>query len=217
MKSTIVYKGFLILGLSFQVLLLASCDNTNREELKAKELELKKRELKIREQELNAPPPAAAPEPTTPSPEPTVPSPPSEATFVANAFVNGNFVILRADHSTTSAKLKSMKKNEGLIILDEFIPDGNFGEAILTEKTNFYSEYNGVFIFSLPRGKAVMVEGRSDENRYDISYQDVNSRSKGFAKIDSNSLEFISGKTWYHVRLVDGTSGWVFSEFVQKM
>ena len=110
-----------------------------------------------------------------------------------------------------------MKKNDGLIILDEFIPDGNYGEAILTQKTDFFSDYNGVFVFSLPRGKAVMVEGRSDGYRYDISYQDAKSKSRGFAKISPDLLEFISGKTWYHVRLIDGTTGWVFSEFVQKM
>jgi hypothetical protein len=110
-----------------------------------------------------------------------------------------------------------MKKNDGLIILDEFIPDGNYGEAILTQKTDFFSDYNGVFVFSLPRGKAVMVEGKSDGYRYDISYQDAKSKSRGFAKISPDLLEFISGKAWYHVRLADGTIGWVFSEFVQKM
>ena len=87
----------------------------------------------------------------------------------------------------------------------------------MTQKTDFYSDYNGVFVFSLPRGKAVMVEGRSDGNRYDISYQDAKSKSRGYAKISPDLLEFISGKAWYHVRLANGTIGWVFSEFVQRM
>ena len=209
MKSSIVAKGLLILGVSFQVILLSSCGNSGNDDLKAKELELKERELKLKEQELNG---GAAV-----NPEQTQSSNTNEVSFKPNAYVSGNSVILRADHSTTSNKVKSMKKNDGLIILDEFIPDGNYGEAILTQKTDFFSDYNGVFVFSLPRGKAVMVEGRSDGYRYDISYQDAKSKSRGFAKISPDLLEFISGKTWYHVRLIDGTTGWVFSEFVQKM
>jgi hypothetical protein len=209
MKSSIVAKGLLILGVSLQVILLSSCGNSGNDDLKAKELELKERELKLKEQELNG---GAAV-----NPEQTQSSNTNEVSFKPNAYVSGNSVILRADHSTTSNKVKSMKKNDGLIILDEFIPDGNYGEAILTQKTDFFSDYNGVFVFSLPRGKAVMVEGRSDGYRYDISYQDAKSKSRGFAKISPDLLEFISGKTWYHVRLIDGTTGWVFSEFVQKM
>jgi len=209
MKSSIVAKGLLILGVSLQVILLSSCANSGNDDLKAKELELKERELKLKEQELNV---GAAV-----NPEQTQSSNTNEVSFKPNAYVSGNSVILRADHSTTSNKVKSMKKNDGLIILDEFIPDGNYGEAILTQKTDFFSDYNGVFVFSLPRGKAVMVEGRSDGYRYDISYQDAKSKSRGFAKISPDLLEFISGKTWYHVRLIDGTTGWVFSEFVQKM
>jgi hypothetical protein len=210
MKSSIVAKGLLILGLSLQVILLSSCANSGNDDLKAKELELKERELKLKEQELNGGGAAV-------NPEQTQSSNTNEVSFKPNAYVSGNSVILRADHSTTSNKVKSMKKNDGLIILDEFIPDGNYGEAILTQKTDFFSDYNGVFVFSLPRGKAVMVEGRSDGYRYDISYQDAKSKSRGFAKISPDLLEFISGKTWYHVRLIDGTTGWVFSEFVQKM
>ncbi len=209
MKSSIVAKGLLIIGVSFQVILLSSCGNSGNDDLKAKELELKERELKLKEQELNGG--------ATATPEQSQSSNTNQVTFSANAVVSGNSVILRADHSTTSNKVKSMKKNDGLIILDEFIPDGNYGEAILTQKTDFFSDYNGVFVFSLPRGKAVMVEGRSDGYRYDISYQDAKSKSRGFAKISPDLLEFISGKTWYHVRLIDGTTGWVFSEFVQKM
>jgi hypothetical protein len=209
MKSSIASRTFLFVGVLFQVILFSSCGNSGGDDLKAKELELKERELKLKEQELNGG--------STATPEQSQSSNTNEVTFSANAVVSGNSVILRADHSTTSNKVKSMKKNDGLIILDEFIPDGNYGEAILTQKTDFFSDYNGVFVFSLPRGKAVMVEGKSDGYRYDISYQDAKSKSRGFAKISPDLLEFISGKAWYHVRLADGTIGWVFSEFVQKM
>jgi hypothetical protein len=210
MKSSRASRSLLFIGVLFQVTLFSSCRNSGGDDLKAKELDLKERELKLKEQELNG-------NTSGTNPGQSSSSNTNEVSFVSNAFVSGNSVILRADHSTTANKVKSMKKNDALIILDEFIPDGNYGEAILTEKTDFFSDYNGVFVFSLPRGKAVMVEGKSDGTRYDISYQDAKSKSRGFAKISPNLLEFISGKAWYHVRLADGTTGWVFSEFVQKM
>ena len=111
MKSSIVAKGLLILGVSLQVILLSSCANSGNDDLKAKELELKERELKLKEQELNG---GAAV-----NPEQTQSSNTNEVSFKPNAYVSGNSVILRADHSTTSNKVKSMKKNDGLIILDE--------------------------------------------------------------------------------------------------
>jgi hypothetical protein len=209
MKSSIASKTFLFIGVLFQVVLFSSCGNSGGDDLKAKELELKEKELALKEKELNGG--------TSTATDQVSSSNTAASVFTPNAFVTGNSVILRADHSTTANKVTSMKKNDGLIILDEFIPDGNYGEAILTQKTDFFSDYNGVFVFSLPRGKAVMVEGRSDGNRYDISYQDAKSKSRGYAKISPDLLEFISGKAWYHVRLADGTIGWVFSEFVQRM
>ena len=167
-------------------------------DLKAKELELKERELALREQEkLN--------------------TEVSQTSFQANARVNGSAVQLRSDHSTTAQSLKSMKKNDLLQIIEEFVPDGNYGQAILKEKTDFYDEYYGNFSFSLPKGKAVMVEEQVEGNRYRISYMDAKTKSKGFAKINSGSLEFITGKAWYRVKREDGLTGWVFSEFVDKI
>lgn len=167
-------------------------------ELKAKELELKERELALKEQE-------------KPQAEE------SQTSFSANARVNGSAVQLRTDHSTTAQSVKSMKKNDLLQIIEEFVPDGNYGQAILKQKTDFYDEYYGNFSFSLPKGKAVMVEVQVEGNRYRISYMDAKTKSKGFAKINSGSLEFISGKAWYRVKREDGITGWVFSEFVDKI
>jgi hypothetical protein len=209
MKSSNASKFAFLLGVLLQVIIFSSCGNSGNDDLKAKELELKEKELKLKEQELNGGAPA--------TPGQSAPADAATNVFTPNATVKGNSVILRGDHSTTANKVTSMKKGDGLVILDEFIPDGNYGEAILTQKTDFFSDYNGVFVFSLPRGKAVMVEGRSDGYRFDISYQDAKSKSRGYAKITPDLLEFISGKTWYHVRLADGTIGWVFSEFVEKM
>jgi hypothetical protein len=108
-----------------------------------------------------------------------------------------------------------MKKNDLLVVLEEFTPQDNYGEAILIQKTDFFDEYYGSFSFSLPKGKAVMVEGQVEGNRCRISYMDIKTKKKGFAKIDRNLLEFISGKPWYKVRREDGMTGWVYSEFVE--
>ncbi|MFM7681940.1 MAG: hypothetical protein ACKO7P_04270 [Bacteroidota bacterium] len=187
---------------------LSSCNSASNDDLKAKELELKAKELELKEKELNGQGGGSGNLPA---------ETPATVSFTPNGRITGNSVILRADHSTTAAKVTSMKKGQGVIILDEYAPEGNGGEAILTQKTDFYSDYNGVFVFSLPRGKAVMVSGRSDGYRYDISYQDSKTRSTGYAKISPDLLEFISGKTWYQVKLEDGKIGWVFGEFAERM
>ena len=167
--------------------------------LKAKELELKERELALKEKESQSNNVGSA------------------STFTANARVTGSAVQLRQDHSTTAQSVKSMKKNDLLQVLEEFVPQGNYGEAILTQKTDFYDEYYGNYSFSLPKGKAVMVEGSAEGNRVSISYQDAKTKKKGYAKISSNLLEFISGKAWYRVKREDGLTGWVYSEFVEKI
>ena len=174
-------------------------DNTD---LKAKELELRERELALKEEELK---------------KGGTSIPVNSGTFQANARVTGSAVQLREDHSTTAQSIKSMKKNDLFVVIEEFTPQDNYGEAILIQKTDFSDEYYGSFSFSLPKGKAVMVEGQLEGNRYRISYMDIKTKKKGFAKIDRNLLEFISGRPWYKVRREDGVTGWVYSEFVEKL
>lgn len=140
-----------------------------------------------------------------------------QSMFQANAKVNGSAVQLRSDHSTTAQSLKSMKKNDLLQIVEEYVPEGNVGQAILNQKVDFYDQYYSNVTFSLPKGKAVMVEGSLGGNMSRISYFDVKTKTKGYAKVSTSSLEFISGKTWYRVKREDGLTGWVFSEFVDKM
>lgn len=171
-------------------------------DLRVKELELRERELALKEEELKNGNGEASP---------------VAGTFQPNARVTGSAVQLREDHSTTAQSIKSMKKNDLLVVLEEFTPQDNYGEAILIQKTDFFDEYYGSFSFSLPKGKAVMVEGQVEGNRCRISYMDIKTKKKGFAKIDRNLLEFISGKPWYKVRREDGMTGWVYSEFVERL
>ena len=140
-----------------------------------------------------------------------------QSMFQANARVNGSAVQLRSDHSTTAQSLKSMKKNDVLQIIEEYVPSGNNGQAILNQKVDFYDEYYSNVSFSLPKGKAVMVEGQLGGNICRISYYDIKTKTKGYAKINSSALDFISGKAWYRVKREDGLTGWVYSEFVDKM
>jgi len=175
---------------------------TDNADLRVKELELRERELALKEEELKNGNGEASP---------------VVGTFQPNARVTGSAVQLREDHSTTAQSIKSMKKNDLLVVLEEFTPQDNYGEAILIQKTDFFDEYYGSFSFSLPKGKAVMVEGQVEGNRCRISYMDIKTKKKGFAKIDRNLLEFISGKPWYKVRREDGMTGWVYSEFVERL
>lgn len=177
-------------------------NTTDNADLRVKELELRERELALKEEELKKGSGEASP---------------VVGTFQPNARVTGSAVQLREDHSTTAQSIKSMKKNDLLVVLEEFTPQDNYGEAILIQKTDFFDEYYGSFSFSLPKGKAVMVEGQVEGNRCRISYMDIKTKKKGFAKIDRNLLEFISGKPWYKVRREDGMMGWVYSEFVERL
>ena len=183
-------------------------DDSKKEEdaLKSKELELKERELALKEQQVRMD-----------SSEVKIKNNAVQSIFTINARVIGSAVQLRQEHSTTAKSLKSMKKNDLIQIIEEFIPNGNYGEAILIQKTDFYDEYYGSLSFSLPKGKAVMVEGRADGDSYSITYLDVKTKRKGYAKISSNLLEFISGKAWYRIKRDDGMTGWVYSEFVERL
>ncbi len=133
-----------------------------------------------------------------------------------NATITGSGVLIRSDHSTSGAKKGSLKLNQEVYILDVYYPSNNYNEAILRTKTNFYdNDGNGNFMFSLGAGKAVKVVENIDQSRYRISFRNTNG-SLGFAKISSNSLEFINGEKWYKVRTNSGLVGWVFGKYVQE-
>jgi hypothetical protein len=194
--------------------------SSDEDALKSKELELRERELALKEKQGQQ---QGQGQGTGQERNETISSTENlnntnfQVSPFGNARVTGSAVQLRQDHTTTAQSLKSMKKNELLQILEEFVPNGNAGEAILTAKTDFFDEYNGSFSFSLPKGKAVFVEGRVEGDKFNISYLDVKTKRKGFAKISQNLLEFISGKPWYLVKREDGQTGWVYSEFVERL
>ena len=75
----------------------------------------------------------------------------------SSARITGSNINVRSEHSTTSVRKGSLQLNEIVEILDVYYPSGNNNEALIRSKTNFYSEYNNTFMFSLDAGKAVIV------------------------------------------------------------
>lgn len=126
----------------------------------------------------------------------------------------GSSVILRSNHSTSSTKIMSLKKDETLEILDEFNPTNNTNEAILKYETKFYNSSSNEYVFKLPEGKAVKVIEHLNNNKVKISYTE-HGGSKGVATITTDRLEFINGDLWYKVRTASGKVGWVFGKFVE--
>lgn len=137
----------------------------------------------------------------------------TKAQYSRYGYTNGSSIILRSNHSTSSAKITSLKKGESLEILDEYYPTNNTNEAILRYETRFYDTYDGVFVFKLPQGKAVKVIEHLNDGKVKISYTQRD-KSRGFATITTDRLQFINGDGWYKVRTESGKVGWVFGQFV---
>jgi len=127
-------------------------------------------------------------------------------------YINGDNVNMRADHSTQAKAITLLKKGQGISIITSYRPQGNENEAILRSNTDFYDTNYGLVMFSLPKGKAVKVNGYNN-NQYNISFRNDLSGKTGYAKIDPNKLEFIGGETWYFIE-VNGQKGWVFGKYV---
>jgi hypothetical protein len=127
-------------------------------------------------------------------------------------YISGDNVNMRADHSTQAKSIALLKKNQRIFIISSYRPESNDNEAILRVSTDFYDETYGLKLFTLPKGKAVMVN-RLDGNQYYISFKNDKTGRVGYAKIDTHRLEFINGETWYYVD-VDNKKGWVFGKYV---
>ncbi len=142
-------------------------------------------------------------------------------------YIIGDNVNIRSGHTTQSASLGMLKKGQPVYIISSFRPSDNDNEAILRVSTDFYDETFGYKLFSLPKGKAVVVNGL-DDNQYRISFRNEKSGKMGFAKIHTHRLEFIGGETWYYVEIDplqsksstvkvaygEAISGWVFGKYV---
>ncbi len=127
-------------------------------------------------------------------------------------YINGDNINLRADHTTQSRVVTMLARGQRISIISSYRPEGNYNEAILRSSTDFYDSTYGNLLFSLPKGKAVVVN-TYDGGMYNISFRNDMTGRTGYARIDSNRLEFIGGDAWYFVE-VNGMRGWVFGKYV---
>lgn len=192
MKNTIYW--ILALGLMMG---FAGCED---KETKQRELDLKEKELELREKELNS------------GKEEGKEGAATSAT-VATATIKGKSVIMRQTNSVESAKLGNFDENEKVSILSEARPQ-NQNQAIAARPIKLYDDYNGKYIATLNKGKALVIES-FEGNNYKVSYQHPEF-GKLFAAVDAAELESISNEIWYKVKRSNGQEGWVLGKFVQK-
>lgn len=128
------------------------------------------------------------------------------------AYINADRVYLRSNHSTKASSLLLMNKGQYVEVLNKYRPSSNFDEAILISQTNFYQKNSGIFMFTLPKGKAVKIVSKNGNNYY-VSFRNDQTGAVGYTTISGNLLEFIGGDVWYFVK-VNELQGWVFGKFV---
>jgi hypothetical protein len=133
-------------------------------------------------------------------------------TPMASHFVNTGNVSLRSDHTVKSERITVLKQNTPVVLIDSYVPEGNGDEAILRQSTDFYDNSMGYKLFSLGKGKAVIV-GNYDGTYYSISYKDDRTGNMGYARITPDRLEFIGGEDWKLVE-VEGKRGWILGKYV---
>ena len=90
-------------------------------------------------------------------------------------YITGDDVFLRADHTTQSKAITTLDKGQRIFIISSYRPKGNDNEAILRVNTDFYDEDFGVKLFTLPKGKAVVVNGLEND-MYRISFRNIAQR-----------------------------------------
>jgi len=204
-------KFFLYFGLS---LFLIRCSDGN---IEAEKLKLEQEKLRVERAKLERTKDEAtggkAPNEKTDEKTDEKTELPNTNTNLAK--INGNNVLVRSNHSIQSNRKGVLTKGQTVTILDEYTPDGNHNEAILQSSTNFYNSYSGELLFTLNKGKAIVIE-RFDGNMYSISYEDDKTGKTGYAQLQASQLEFISGDVWYKISTTSGLSGWVFGKFVTK-
>lgn len=192
------------------LLVFVRCSNGN---IEAEKLKLEQEKLKFEREKL-----ALMKEKTSDENTPidkTAPNRDAAKTNVNQAKITGNNVLVRSDHSIQSNRKGVLKQGQIVTIMDEFTPEGNQNEAILRSSTNFYNSYTGGLLFTLNKGKAIVIE-RFDGNMYNISYEDDRTGKTGYAQLSASQLEFISGDVWYKISTAAGVTGWVFGKFVSK-
>lgn len=197
----------------------SSCKQENSA-TKEKELELKEKELALKEKELelqknagNATSTTSTTAGTTSIPQNTTTTSSKATSSFGTASIIGEGVIMRQLNSTESAKLANFNKGERVNILEQSKPQ-NQNQAIAAKAIKLYDDYNGKYMFTLNKGKALLIEEFTG-TAYKVSYQHEK-MGKLFATVTPTDLESISNETWYKVKRENGQEGWVLGKYVQK-
>lgn len=136
----------------------------------------------------------------------------SNGRMATNARVTGSNVIIRSDHTTTSASAGVVAKKGTIVqILDRY-SSGNSNEAILSRNITVVS--NGTRI-NLPGGKAINIRSdRNDSVRASFSTPDYGATE---ATISKDDIEAMSGETWYKIHTSDDITGWIYGKFIEEI
>ncbi|MBX7242770.1 MAG: hypothetical protein K1X92_13590 [Bacteroidia bacterium] len=191
MKKSLYFVAFVTI-LVFRV--LTGCQSS---EDKQRELDLKERELALKEKELSL----------NQNPVSTTSKPSNQG------IITGNGVIMRSGNSVESAKLGNFTNGEKVEILEETKPK-NENQAIAAKPVKLYSDYNGKYIATLNKGKALVIEEYTG-SEYKVSFQHPE-YGKLYATVSPSELESISNEVWYKVKRASGEEGWVIGKFVKK-
>ena len=132
------------------------------------------------------------------------------------AKVTGQNVNIRSSHSVESKAIGMLGYGEIVTVIGQHVPEGNYSEAILKDKTQFYDETYNNYVFTLTKGKAVVVEGGGKDGMYNISFVDDKTKRKSYARISVDKLEFIGGEVWKNIVNSKGQSGWVLGRYIQS-
>jgi hypothetical protein len=129
-----------------------------------------------------------------------------------SARVTGSNVIIRSDHTTTSASAGVVARKGTIVkILDRY-STGNSDEAILKQGVTIVS--NGTRI-NLPEGKAIdILSDRNDSVRASFSTPEYGATQ---ATISKDAIEAMSGETWYKIRTNDEITGWIYGKFIEEI
>jgi hypothetical protein len=132
------------------------------------------------------------------------------------AKVTGQNVNMRASYSVESKVVGMLRYGESVTVIGQHLPSSNYSEAILKESTKFYDETYINYVFTLPKGKAVIVDGAVDGMFDNISFIDDKTKRKSYARISRDKLEFIRGEAWKNIVNSKGQSGWVLGRYIQS-
>ncbi len=193
MKSILFLFVILFLGV------FVSCSNSAD---KQRELDLKERELALKEKEMQL---------NQNTGGSTSGSTSQKAAKVG--IINGDGVVMRSGNSIESAKLSNFTNGEKVEILEETKPK-NENQAITTKPIKLYSDYNGKYMATLNKGKALVIEEFTG-TEYKVSFQHPEF-GKLYATVASSELESISNEIWFKVKRANGQEGWVIGKFLKQ-